>query len=92
MATSGSYERGDHVLDAYTGKPAASALSATVCGPDLAMADAFATGLLAAGASGFDAIITAGYQALIVTPDRAVRHTDAFPFAPVGRDRATARS
>ena len=52
-----------------------------MCGPDLAFADAFATGLLAAGAAGFDAITGAGYEALIVTPEHVAMHTDAFPFS-----------
>jgi thiamine biosynthesis lipoprotein len=81
VATSGSYERGDHVLDAGTGCPATAAVSATVCGPDLAFADAFATGLLSAGEAGFDPLVRAGYEALIVTPTRSVRHTDAFPLS-----------
>ena len=51
------------------------------CGPDLAFADAFATALLAAGTAGFDAITGTGYEALIVTPDHVVLHTDAFPFS-----------
>lgn len=84
VATSGSYERGEHVLDAHTGTPARAAVSATVCGPDLALADAFATGLLAAGEVGFDAVTGAGYEALIVTPDGAVTHTGGFPFAHAG--------
>ena len=87
IATSGSYERGEHVLDPYTGKPTAAAISATVCGPDLALADAFATGLLAGGEAAFGAVTNAGYHALILTPDGGVTHTDAFPFA---RDREPA--
>ncbi len=81
VATSGSYERGEHVRDVRAGRPASAAVSATVCGPDLAFADAFATGLLAAGEDGFDAIQRAGYEALIALPDGGVVQTEAFPLA-----------
>jgi len=68
-------------VETHVDAAALAALSATVCGPDLAFADAFATGLLAAGAAGFDAITGAGYEALIVTPEHVAMHTDAFPFS-----------
>ncbi len=35
VATSGRYERGDHVLDPRTGRPATTWMSMTVAGPDL---------------------------------------------------------
>ena len=35
VATSGAYERGPHIVDPRTGRPAAGALSVTVVGPDL---------------------------------------------------------
>jgi FAD:protein FMN transferase len=70
VATSGDYERGGHVLDPRTGKASAPIASATVTGPDLAMADALATGLLAAGQAGLDWIGPVdGYDALIVRGD-----------------------
>jgi FAD:protein FMN transferase len=70
VATSGAYERGDHVLDPRTGRPSGVLASATVCGPDLALADAFATGLLAAGEPGLDWVgATDGYEGLIVRLD-----------------------
>jgi thiamine biosynthesis lipoprotein len=49
VATSGAYERGDHIIDPHTGTPARGALSVTVTGPDLADADAYATALFAMG-------------------------------------------
>lgn len=52
VATSGSYERGHHVVDARTGRPANEWRSITVLAPDLATADAVATAALAMGASG----------------------------------------
>ncbi|OHV42064.1 MULTISPECIES: FAD:protein FMN transferase [Pseudofrankia] len=50
VATSGTAEQGDHVRDPRTGTPATGLASVTVVGPDLALADAFATAGLAAGA------------------------------------------
>jgi FAD:protein FMN transferase len=81
VATSGSYERGDHVRDTRTGEPASGALSATVCGPRLTFADAFATGLLAAGESGLSAVRASGYEAMIVRPDGTREQSLGFPEA-----------
>jgi len=52
VATSGLYERGEHVVDARTGRPATDWRSITVLAPDLATADAVATAALAMGAAG----------------------------------------
>jgi len=52
VATSGSYERGDHVVDGRTSLPASAWRSVTVVAPDLATADAVATGAMAMGKSG----------------------------------------
>lgn len=80
VATSGNYERGDHLWDAPAGRPAASGIaSATVCGPDLALADALATGLVAAGGAGLEAVIDAGYQALLLLEDGESISTAGFP-------------
>jgi len=49
VATSGRYERGDHVVDPVSGRPARGADSATVVGPDPGMADAAASAALVAG-------------------------------------------
>jgi thiamine biosynthesis lipoprotein len=80
VATSGTYERGEHVRDVRTGDPATAASSATVCGPDLAYADAFATGLLAAGDAGLGPVQRAGYESLIVRRDGTLASTTGFPF------------
>jgi thiamine biosynthesis lipoprotein len=80
VATSAAYERGDHVLDPHTGAPARAALSATVTGPDLALADALATGLFAAGVAGLPLIdALPGYDALLVEPGGEARLTGQFP-------------
>lgn len=49
VATSGAYERGAHVLDPFTGRPASGLSSVTVVGRDLGIADAYATAAFAAG-------------------------------------------
>lgn len=49
VATSGRYERGDHVIDPSSGLPAQAADSATVIGPDPGLADAAASAALVDG-------------------------------------------
>ena len=49
VATSGRYERGDHIVDPATGQPALGADSATVVGPDPGLADAVASAVLVDG-------------------------------------------
>ncbi len=70
VATSGSYERGPHLVDPRTGQPACRAASATVTGPRLALADALATALAVGGdpvlelISGLD-----GHEGYLIRPD-----------------------
>jgi thiamine biosynthesis lipoprotein len=52
IATSGTYERGAHILDPHTGLIAIGARSATVIGPDGALTDALATALMVEGRDG----------------------------------------
>lgn len=52
MATSGRYERGDHIVDPTDGAGRRMLDSATVVGPDGGLADALATALVVAGAYG----------------------------------------
>jgi thiamine biosynthesis lipoprotein len=47
VATSGTAERGGHVRDPFTGRPATTLASVTVVGPSLARADAYATAAVA---------------------------------------------
>jgi len=82
VATSGTYERGDHLLDPRTGLPSSPIASATVTGPDLGLADALATGVAAAGEQGLDWFDDLdGYEALIVRHDGSLRRTPEFPLA-----------
>ena len=79
VATSGLYERGAHIWDVVGGGPATGVASATVCGPDLALADAFATGVVAAGVAGLEAVATAGYEALLLLDGGESISTPGFP-------------
>jgi thiamine biosynthesis lipoprotein len=49
VATSGTYERGFHVIDPHRGRPVTALAAVTVIGPELAMTDAYATAALAMG-------------------------------------------
>jgi thiamine biosynthesis lipoprotein len=85
IATSGSYERGNHLVDPRSGLCRSRALSASVAGPDLGTADAFATGLAVAGEEGL-AFVEAyeGYEGLIMCNDGTWKWTAGFPFASDG--------
>jgi thiamine biosynthesis lipoprotein len=49
VATSGTAERGAHIIDPHLGRPATGLASLTLVGPSLALADAYATAALAMG-------------------------------------------
>jgi FAD:protein FMN transferase len=80
VATSGRYERGDHVIDPRTGRPATGLASVTVVGPDLAIADAYATAAVVLGpGAGMRWLTTrVGYEAMGITDDRNVLLTPGF--------------
>lgn len=80
VATSGRYERGDHVVDPRTGTPATGVASTTVCGPDLGLADAFATAafvLAEEGPAWIDGL--EGYECWTVLHDGRTLATAGFP-------------
>jgi thiamine biosynthesis lipoprotein len=52
VATSGAYERGEHIYDPHTGAAAKGPASVTVVGSDIAWTDAAATAAFAMGARG----------------------------------------
>jgi thiamine biosynthesis lipoprotein len=84
VATSGSYERGDHVWNPRTGGPARGLRSVTVVGPDLALADAYATAALAMGEAGIGWLASraaAGYESAVVTDDRRAFSSAGLPAA-----------
>jgi FAD:protein FMN transferase len=49
VATSGTAERGLHVIDPHDGRPAATLASVTVVGPELTLTDSYATAAMAMG-------------------------------------------
>lgn len=83
IATSGTYERGRHLIDPRSGEAAARAASASVIGPDLGLADALATAVAVAGAAGLAFIEPLpDYEALVISYDGRRQWTSDFPFAP----------
>jgi thiamine biosynthesis lipoprotein len=73
VATSGAYERGEHIFDPRTRRPATGLLSMTVAGPSLTYADAFATAAFVMGEPGAGWIAgIEGYEAVAITPDHRV--------------------
>jgi thiamine biosynthesis lipoprotein len=76
VATSGAYERGEHVVDPHTGRPPAGVLAVTIVGPELATADAYATATYAMGTDGpaWTARLR-GYEALTILADDTVLST-----------------
>jgi thiamine biosynthesis lipoprotein len=82
VATSGTYARGEHVVDPHTGRPPQGLLSVTITGPDLATADAYATAAFAMGADGPEWTRRLdGYEAMSITADGRVLSTPGFPRA-----------
>jgi thiamine biosynthesis lipoprotein len=70
VATSGTYERGRHVIDPHTGEPAAELVSLTVVGSSLTYADAFATAAFAMGRRGVEWLATLpDVEAFAITSD-----------------------
>jgi thiamine biosynthesis lipoprotein len=67
VATSGNYERGQHIINPQTKKPVDGLLSITVVGPDIVMADVLATAAYAMGQKGVDFIKKQkGYEAIVL--------------------------
>jgi thiamine biosynthesis lipoprotein len=71
VATSGAYERGEHITNPRTGRPPDGLLSVTVVGPRLSEADAYATAAFAMGPFGLTWIAgLAGYAGCMITAER----------------------
>jgi thiamine biosynthesis lipoprotein len=82
VATSGSYERGAHLIDPATGLASGRAASATVTGPSLALADALATAVAVGGDEALAVVGgIGGYAAYLILPDGSERSTAGFAFA-----------
>lgn len=82
VATSAHYERGRQVIDPRNGIPASKLISATVFGPDLGLANAYATAVFVMGRDGLDWIDDqVGYEAYIITSDEMTHWTEGFEAA-----------
>ncbi|HEX4518587.1 MAG TPA: FAD:protein FMN transferase [Gaiellaceae bacterium] len=82
LATSGTYARGQHIVDPHTGLPPAGLLSVTIAGPDLGTADAYATAAFAMGEQGPGwTSMLRPYEALCILADGSSLATAGFPLA-----------
>jgi thiamine biosynthesis lipoprotein len=80
VATSGTYERGHHVIDPRSGTPATALRSVTVVGRDLADADAYATAALAMGRAGLGWLARLpGHEAAVVAEDGTCYRSAGLP-------------
>ena len=80
IATSGLYERADHIVNPASGRVPEGVLSVTVAGPDLGTADAYATAAFAMGADGPAWTLRLdGYEAMTILEDATVLTTPGFP-------------
>jgi FAD:protein FMN transferase len=80
IATSATYERGAHIINPRDGQPTTGIASATVIGPDLGTADAFATAVFVMGEDGLGWIESQpDYEAYLITNDEIAMWTSAFP-------------
>jgi FAD:protein FMN transferase len=73
VATSGTYERGAHIVDPFLRSTRSRLRSATVLGTELDIADALATGLCAAGLEGAPFVAEAGSRAIVVDDAGTIR-------------------
>lgn len=82
VATSGTRQRGSHVWDPLRRRPAEGLAQVTIVGPDLALADGYATAALALGERARDFLTGLGargpYQGCIVDDAHGVWWTEGF--------------
>lgn len=80
IATSGSYQRGQHLVDPHSGMYCTRVASASVMGPDLGLADALATALAIAGNDLLEVIDELSeFEAFTVSFNQERRWTSRFP-------------
>lgn len=85
VATSATYERGAHIIDPRTGQPTTEIASATVVGPDLTLADAYATVLFVLATDGVAWLGDIdGYEGMVIDHDGRVASSPGFPFTRPG--------
>jgi thiamine biosynthesis lipoprotein len=79
VATSGTAERGAHIVNPHTGLPATELASVTVVGPRISTADAYATAAFAMGGAAREwAESLDGYEVFAVAPDGGSWQTSGF--------------
>jgi len=79
IATSGSYARGAHLVDARDGRPSQGAFAATVIAPDAVAANALATTLCVTGPEGLGLVeSTPGSEALLIAANGNAWRTSRF--------------
>ena len=79
VATSGTAERGAHIVNPHTGLPATELASVTVVGPRISTADAYATAAFAMGGAAREwAESLDGYEVFAVVPDGVTWQTSGF--------------
>lgn len=82
IATSACYERGDHIIDGRSGRPATGLVSLTVVAPCLTVADTTATAAFAMGADGIAwAAAREGCEVFAVDAGGGALRTEGFPVA-----------
>jgi FAD:protein FMN transferase len=80
IATSGGYERREHIRDPHSRHAPDGVLSVTVIGPDLGLADAYSTAAFAMGVRGPEWTLGLdGYESLTILADGCVLRTPGFP-------------
>lgn len=92
VATSGGYERGDHIVDARTGRAVVGELrSMTVVGPSMTLADGYATAAFVMGREGVRWVAgIPGHGAAAITADGHIVSSPLFQalVLPAGGDAA----
>lgn len=79
IATSGTYRRGEHIVDPTTGAPPGGVLSVTCVGRDLAEADALATAAFAMGARGAEWLAAQpGLEVMVIDAAQQVHVSPGF--------------
>jgi FAD:protein FMN transferase len=79
VATSGIAERGAHIVNPHTGRPATDLASITMVGAGLAATDAYATAAFAMGPAARDWVEGLdGYEAFAILPDGQTWQTSGF--------------
>lgn len=79
VATSATYERGAHIIDPRAGQATTELASVTIVGPDLTLADVYATTVFVMGVPGLEWLLDRpGYDGFVVTRDDRTVATPGF--------------